>query len=575
MPESIELDDTHNAAQIFFDQAARPELRDRTRFMLPTGDAKDPWRPVTWGETSTRIQHLAAYLMERGVDDGSKVAVMANTRLEWGIAGLAQMAARGTLVPIYPSLVGESLAHVLRHSDAQVLIVENAALLDAVLRIWDQLDGAVQALVLIDNAAVDAEALAGTEVITLARAEAEGEAALEGAPRLVLERAAQIRLDDVGCLIYTSGTTGMPKGVPLTHRNVGVNGSAWISLNEGLLHDGDVDLLWLPMSHVFGWGEFCLGNQLEFLTYFSDPLKALPHLQELRPHIFMSVPAYWDKLAGAALAAGNDRSAQLAELKRVTGGRLSFCLSGGAGLRREVKDLFLEAGILIIEGYGLTECSPTLTMNRHDDYDFDTVGKPFPGVELKLADDGEILARGENVFSGYHKDPAATAEIFDPEGWLKTGDLGRFNAAGFLQIIGRKKEILVTAGGKNIPPENIELRFREEPLIAQLVVYGDGKKYLTALVDIDELAARQRLEREGLKAGDDAAVLRSHPRVLELIQARVDAVNAELARYETIKRFCVAPEALTVVGGLLTPSLKVKRAKVYERYEAELEALYR
>ena len=159
-----------------------------------------------------------------------------------------------------------------------------------------------------------------------------------------------------------------------------------------------MDLLWLPMSHVFGWGEFCLGNQLGFLTYFSDPLSVLPQLQELRPHIFMSVPAYWEKLAAAALAAGDDRAAQLAELKRVTGGRLSFCLSGGAGLRREVKELFLEAGILIIEGYGLTECSPTLTMNRHDDYDFDTVGKPFPGVELKLAEDGEILARGQNVF---------------------------------------------------------------------------------------------------------------------------------------------------------------------------------
>jgi long-chain acyl-CoA synthetase len=351
---------------------------------------------------------------------------------------------------------------------------------------------------------------------------------------------------------------------------VGVNGSAWIEVNQRLLNDGDVDLLWLPMSHVFGWGEFCLGNQLGFLTYFSDPLRALPHLLEVRPHIFMSVPAYWDKLATLALAASSDREAQLAELRRLTGGRLSFCLSGGAGLRREVKELFLAAGMLIIEGYGLTECSPTLTMNRHDDYDFDTVGKPFPGVTLKLATDGEILARGDNVFSGYYKDPEATAAIFDDEGWLHTGDLGRFTDKGFLQIIGRKKEIIVTAGGKNIPPENIELRFRDFPLIAQLVVYGDGKKYLTALVDIDEAAARQRLGAEG----GGSAGLRADPRVRQWIQQRIDEVNEGLARYETIKKFCIAPEALTVEGGLLTPSLKVKRAQVYRRFGELLEALY-
>jgi len=363
----------------------------------------------------------------------------------------------------------------------------------------------------------------------------------------------------------------MPKGVLLTHRNLGVNGDDWVAVNGHLLHEGDIDILWLPMSHIFGWGQFCLGNQLRFLTYFSEPNKALEHLAGLSPNVFMSVPAYWEKLAQTARAVPGGEEAHCAELRRLTGGRLSFCLSGGAGLGRDVKELFRSAGMLIIEGYGLTECSPTLTMNRVDDYDFDSVGKPFPGVRIKLAEDGEILAKGENVFAGYYKDEAATAAVRDAQGWLMTGDLGRFNERGFLQIIGRKKEILVTSGGKNIPPQNVEHRFRNDPLISQVVVYGDGKKYLTAVVDIDERASRARLAEAG---EPEMHSVRAHALIRRLVGERIAEVNRGLATYETIKDFVIADEPMTPESGLLTPSLKVKRDKVYERYRDALEGLY-
>lgn len=575
MTSTLSLSDADTAARIFFNQAARPELRDRPRCMVPRADGG--WQSVTWGEIAGRIERLAAFLIGRGITADVKVAVLAHTRLEWGLAGIAALAARGVLVPVYPTLVGEPLAHVLAHSDSRVLLVESAEQLRRVLPIWDRLS--LDTLIVIEpldlptlatGAGIDPGALAGL-VFSLDEAEALGAAALERDPALVRCRLDRIRLDDIGSLIYTSGTTGLPKGVLLSHRNVAVSAADWISLNGPALSEGDVDILWLPMSHIFGWGQFGLGNQLGFLTYFSDPVRALTHLAELSPQVFMSVPAYWEKLSHDARAAGQGDEA-LAELRRLTGGKLRFCLSGGAGLGREVKELFRAAGMLIVEGYGLTECSPTLTMNRRDDYDFDSVGKPYPHVRLKIGDDGEILAKGENVFSGYYKDAAATAAAFDADGWFRTGDLGRFNERGFLQIIGRKKEIIVTSGGKNVPPENIERCFRDDPLISRVVVFGDGRKYLTAIVDIDDDAARRLLAEAGEPR---VGTVRTDPLVRQAIQRRIDAVNAGLARYETIKGFHVAEEPLTLESGQLTPSLKVKRAAVYERYRAALDALYR
>jgi long-chain acyl-CoA synthetase len=395
-----------------------------------------------------------------------------------------------------------------------------------------------------------------------------------GAARAAEDRKAMDRLlgalslDQPGIMLYTSGTTGNPKGVPLTHRNVGQNGQDWLVCNAPLLDEGQVDILWLPMSHIYGLGEASLGNTLGFVTYLSDPVRVVSKLPEVRPQVFMSVPSVWEKLCTAARADA-DPERQRRKLQEITGGRLRFCLSGGAGLKREVKEFFHECGILIIEGYGLTESSPTLTLNRPDAFRFDSVGRALPSVQLRLAEDGEILAKGPNVFAGYHKDPAATKEIFTADGWLKTGDVGRFTDDGFLQIVDRKKDILVTAGGKNIPPQNIELQFADDPYIAHLVVHGDGERFLVAGVWLNDAAVKAQLDEQGVAADSRDAAIQT------LVQKRVDKVNAELPSYETIKRFRVMPTPLTVGDGLLTPTLKVRRRQVYQQFAAEFAELHR
>jgi long-chain acyl-CoA synthetase len=376
-----------------------------------------------------------------------------------------------------------------------------------------------------------------------------------------------VSLDQPGMMLYTSGTSGNPKGVPLTHRNVSVNGLDWLKNNAPLIDEGAVDLLWLPMSHIFGFGETCLGNTLGFTSYMVEPRFVLDELPRVRPSVFMSVPSVWEKIATTAMA-GATTEARRAKLRDVTGGRFRFCLSGGAGLKREVKEFLYEHDVLVIEGYGLTETSPTLTINRPDAFRFDTVGKPLPSVELKLAEDGEILARGPSVFGGYHKDPAATREAFTADGWFKTGDVGRFTDDGFLQIVDRKKDILVTAGGKNVPPANIEQRFADDPFVAHVVVFGDARKYLVAGVWLNDAAVDAHLASSGVNAGARDEAVRA------LVQQRIDKVNAGLASYETIKRFAVFGKPLTIDGGMLTPTLKVRRKKVYEAFGAELEALY-
>ena len=312
--------------------------------------------------------------------------------------------------------------------------------------------------------------------------------------------------------------------------------------------EGAVDLLWLPMSHIFGFGELCAGNLLGWETYLASPVDVLDLLPGVAPQVFMSVPAYWEKIA---------RAIAVSNLETVTGGRMRFCLSGGAGLKVEIKQQLHAAGLLVIEGYGLTETSPTLTLNRPEAFRFDTVGKALPSVELKLDDDGEILARGENVFTGYYKDPEATANAFTPDGWFRTGDVGRWTEDGFLQIIDRKKDILVTAGGKNVPPANVEARFVDDPVIERVVVYGDSRPYLVA-------AVWMRPEMRDVPAGERAA----------LAAKSVESVNAQLARYETIKRHFIADAPLTVEDGTLTSSLKLRRKIVYDRLRASFEALY-
>jgi len=518
-----------------------PTHRHRVRFHVRHHDA---WHPVTWGQFAMQIRGVARWLVEHDIEPGDRVAIYAPNSVAWASAALGAQTAGAMFVPIYPASTPEQLAYIVNHAEIRVLFVSGKEQVARLERAGALLDHVVD-VIQLDEAAWPAGAPITDE--RSIRAAAARDAA---APTLVDARLGALDLDAPAQMLYTSGTSGNPKGVPLTHRNVGKNGSDWLVCNEPLLAEGDRDLLWLPMSHIFGFGELCVGNALGWETYLASPADVLDLLPEVAPQVFFSVPAYWEKIARAMQAGPAD--ARRDALHRVTGGRLRFCLSGGAGLKVEIKQLLHDNGVLVIEGYGLTETSPTLTLNRPRDFRFDAVGKPLPSVELKLADDGEILARGDNVFRGYYKDPAATAAAFDEDGWFHTGDIGRWTEDGFLQIIDRKKDILVTAGGKNIPPANIESKFVDDPVIERVVVYGDAKPFLVAAVWLRP------------EAPNDQGVVAS----------RIEQINAELARYETIKRFFIADAPLTVEAGTLTSSLKLRRKAVYEGLRDRFEALY-
>lgn len=558
------------------------ERRERVRFYVPEDSAASSYRPVTYQEFADEIRELSCFLAAEVAGHVAqaeeRMAIFAPNRVEWASAALAIQAAGGTLVPVYPANTAEQARYVLEHADVSVLFVDTPALFEKVAQIAHKLPKLRRVVLLgeLDWRAVhalgaskstDLTALDWLEahVFSWAQARTLGRAQHEADPAAFERRMRAVPLSHKGMMLYTSGTTGNPKGVPLSHEMVGANGRDWLSVLHPLLKEQAVDVLWLPMSHIFGFGEMCLGNTLGFTTYLSDPVRCLSQMPTLKPDVFMSVPSHWEKLAQSALLE-SDPAAQRQALLQASGGKLSFALSGGAGLKKEIKEFYHRHGILIIEGYGLTECSPTLTMNQPEAFRFDTVGKPFPSVQLRLADDGEILAKGPNVFSGYHKDEAATAEVFTADGWFKTGDIGRFTDDGFLQIVDRKKDILVTAGGKNVPPANIELRFRDDPHFLHVVVYGDGKKFLVAgLWPNDALFEHELAGLEGEARAQ---------KVWEAATARVGAVNEELANFEKIKSFTLMSAPLSVEDETLTSSLKVRRKKVYERFREQFEALY-
>jgi long-chain acyl-CoA synthetase len=557
------------------------QRRTRVRFMLPTPEGD--WKSVTWGAYAKGIRNATLFLASNGIQPGDRAAIFAPNSVEWISAAMAIQAAGGAMVPVYPANTSPQAAYVVKHSDAKVIFVDTPALLGRIFEAWSEYENVGRIVTLgltpmdpgpiieklrAEGKPVPPIAEVERKLVSWARVQSMGQARDQEAPQEFERLLHSVSLDQVGQMLYTSGTSGNPKGVPLTHRNVGVNGQDWLRCNGPLLQEsGDVDLLWLPMSHIFGFGEACLGNTFGWVTYLSDPMKVMPHLTEVKPTVFMSVPVVWEKLAMTALAETTPDKRKTA-LEKSTGGNLRFCLSGGAGLKRAVKDVFYQAGLLITEGYGLTETSPTLTLNRPDAFRFDTVGKPLPSVEVRLAEDGEILAKGPNVFLGYHKDPAATKEAFTDDGWFKTGDVGKWTDDGFLQIVDRKKDILVTAGGKNVAPANIELRFKDDPFIAHVVVFGDAQKYLVAGVWLNDAAVNSHLDQNGVATGARAEARRA------LIQKRIDQVNSELASYETVKKFAILEEPLTVEAGLLTSTLKVRRKQVSQKFGKTIDALY-
>jgi long-chain acyl-CoA synthetase len=566
------------------------------------------WQTLTWTQVGDIVRELATGLIALGRRPGEAVGILSGSRAEWVQADFAILSAGCVTIPIYPTYPPELIHYIVSDAGVKTLIVEDPGQLAKVLEVRGKLDGLEQVVVI--------QGYEGREPSpTTLTWDALRRTGREQAERLkgdVARRVADTRPADTATIVYTSGTTGPPKGVVQTHGN---HVAALASASQALrLTEGDVHLLFLPLAHSFARLEGFTGPHRGLTTAFAESLDKLrENLPETRPHFLCSVPRVFEKVYAGALAKAEGGSPlkrkifrwavgvgkEVSRLKQAKqpvpgglglryriaeklvfskmhaalGGRLRFAISGGAPLSREIAEFFHAAGILILEGYGLTETCPVLTFNREDNYRFGSVGQALPGVELKIAPDGEILGRGSNIAKGYFKQPEATAEVFLADGWFATGDIGRLDEAGFLFITDRKKDLIVTAGGMNIAPQNIENLLKGDPFISQAMVHGDRRAYPVALITLNPDELRAFVQAQGVMNLDPAA-LAKHPKVLERVARIVEERNTELQSYAKIKKFAIVPEDFTVDNGMLTPTLKVKRKVVQEKYQAVIEGLY-
>jgi long-chain acyl-CoA synthetase len=566
------------------------------------------WQPLTWSQVGEIVRELALGLIGLGRRPGETVALLSASRAEWVHADFAILSAGCVTVPIYATYTPEQVAYIVNDADARTLIVEDVAQLAKALQVRGKLPSVEQIVV------IEGEVGPDPSILTLAQLRQLGQDRAQALKGALAERVVGTRPEDVATIVYTSGTTGTPKGVVQTHANHVASLRALAQIPG--VSPGDVHLLFLPLAHSFARLEAFIGVHRRLVTAFAESLDALAaNLVEVRPHFIFGVPRVFEKaqariLAGVeaaspvqkrifawAMAVGRAVS-RLEQAKRplppalrakrwtahrlvfsklhqAFGGRLRFAVSGGAPLEPEVAEFFHAAGLLIVEGYGLTEACPALSFNRIDHFKFGSVGQAIAGVELRIAADGEILARGPNVATrGYHGQPEATRETFDPDGWLHTGDIGRIDEDGFVSLTDRKKEIIVTSGGINIAPQHIENLLRRDAFISHAMVHGDRRPFPTALIAVDP-PALARFARERGIVESDYARLSAHPDVIERVGRAVQAANAELASYARIKKFALVPADFTEEGGELTPTQKVKRKVVAEKYQALLDALYR
>lgn len=569
------------------------------------------------------VRDLSLGLAALGVRPRDRVAILSDSRPEWVIGDLAALTAGAVTVPVYPTLPAGQVGYILAHSGARVVLAadeEQAAKVRASRR---EAPG-VEAVVVFDpappaaaapppNAAADASE-AGPKEYSLAEVIERGHRRLtteEGLGRIYKERAQAVEPDALATIIYTSGTTGRPKGVMLSHRNFLAN---VVDVNRVIgISEDDTALSFLPLSHAFERTTVYLYLYNGATFIFAESLETVGRdMQQVRPTVMTGVPRVFEKLrarviaavaeaprlrqalfawaAGVGHAAAGARLAGrepglltrikapiadrlvLSKIRARTGGRLRFVCSGSAPLSREVAEFLYAVGLPVLEGYGLTETAPVLTVNPLGAARIGTVGPPLARVELRIADDGEVLARGPNVMMGYYEDPQATAECIR-EGWFHTGDIGRLDDDGYLSITDRKKEILVTAGGKNVAPQPVEALLKRDPLVAEAMLVGDRRPYVSALLAPDAATLEQRLAASGAASGSlDDLVGRDDVRAL--FQAVVDQANAELAGFEQVKRFALLPAQFSVDTGELTPTLKLKRRVVAERWRDAIDGLY-
>ena len=564
------------------------------------------WVPVTHREALDRVQAISLGLRELGIKPGDKVGIISENRPEWALTDYACLCARATDVPIYPTLTAKQTEYILRDSESVVAFCSTTAQVDKVLEVRAGLPGLKHIVVYDGGAAAERPG-----IMPLAALEAQGRRAVSKHPQWKQE-ALSAQPDDLATLIYTSGTTGDPKGVMLSHHNIWSNVQAVLQMIP--IGSGDECLSMLPLSHSYErMVDYTLFQAGVIINYAESFDTVAANLGEVKPTVVLSVPRLYEKvyarvlenaLSGSAIKRAiffwakraGERWATLSlaalpipgglaikkkvadklvfsKLQARTGGRIRFFVSGAAPLSADIAKFFYSAGLPIIEGYGLTESSPVLTLNPLDRIKLGTVGRAIPGVELKIASDGEILARGPNIMQGYYKLPEATRETLDTEGWLHTGDIGEIDSDGYLKITDRKKELLKTAGGKYIAPQPIEGMVKRNKYVANAVLYGDRRKFPIILVVPNFDTLERWAQERGLTYGSRAELIQL-PDVQAKVEREVMSMLHELAKFETPKKVLLLENDFTIESGELTPTLKVKRRVVEKRYKDLIDAAY-
>ncbi len=588
-------------ARMFLDRVAATPQAESFRYPVSGG-----WQSTTWQQTGDRVRALAAGLISLGVGAEERVAIISTTRHDWVLADFAIMCAGAATTTVYPTTPADDVAFILADSGSRFAFAEDDTQIEKLREYREKLPELEQ-VVTFDGTADD------DWVISFEELERRGREHLSTLPNVVDTAVDAIGPENLATLIYTSGTTGRPKGVRLVHDNWTYEGKAIEALD--LLQPNDVQYLWLPLSHSFG--KVLLSGQLAIgfaSAVDGDITKLVEQLGVVRPTFMAGAPRIFEKVQhrvtsmveeeGGARAkifhwaygvgrqvsalqrAGKSISPVLkvqhaiadrlvfSKLRGRFGGQVRYFVSGSAALSDKVAEFFHAAGILILEGYGLTETSAASFVNRPHDYKFGTVGWPLPGTEVRVADDGEILVRGPGVMRGYHNLPKETEETLTDDGWFRTGDIGELDDQGFLRITDRKKDLIKTSGGKYVAPQAIEVMFKALcPYASAIVVHGDGRNFCAALIALDPEAIEKWAEQNGA-AGAAYEDLSKRDDVHAMLQGYVDEMNGRLPRWETIKKFAVLPEDLTVESGALTPSLKVKRKVVEKRYAEVLDEFY-
>ncbi|MGW5191342.1 AMP-dependent synthetase/ligase [Kribbella sp. NPDC004138] len=590
-------------AQMFLDRvSATPE---REAFRFPRGEQ---WKSVTWRETEALTRRRAAGLIALGVQPEQRVAIASSTRIEWIECYLAAVLAAAATTTIYPSTIPADVAFIVADADVQVVFAEDASQVDK-LRAHRAETPSLRKVVLLDGTPLESD---GDWVIGLGQLDMLGDSYLAEHPSIVDDRIAGITPDTLCTLIYTSGTTGRPKGVRLPHSVWTYEGAAVEGMR--VLSPDDLQFLWLPLSHVFGQVLVAVQCQIGFATAVDGRIdKIVDNAAVVQPTFMAAAPRIFEKAHGrivtmmqaeggvkakmfdwafgvgarvsAVRQAGKEPSgvlaAQFAAADRLVlskirarfGGRIRFFVSGSAALDKKLAEWFHAAGLLILEGYGLSETAAGSTLNRPTQYRLGSVGPAFPATRFKIAEDGEILIKGDGVMSGYHNQPEQTAEVIDADGWFHTGDIGHFEDE-FLFITDRKKDLFKTSGGKYVAPQAIEGRFKTIcPYASQFVVHGNLRNFVSALVTLDPDAIQGWAGANGLGGKPYAEIVTSDA-ARAMVQGYVDELNAGLNRWETIKKFTILDRDLTVESGEMTPSLKLKRKHVETQYSDLLDKMY-